>query len=235
MRTLVADPLRKVSFLVVLATLGVAAATSQGQQGGVVTTVDTFMVIVPVRSIEDIKKDVGVIDAYRVRAKARIGDLNEQSRKVETEIGMKEKEIELLESREDAADNEKKTAEVASLKAQIKGVEMIKDLLELRKDLYSAETSAAEAVVDYAAAAQDMYDKEIALAQKRKERSDQAGVAGAKASAAAGDRVLFELENTVLQAQIVKLSKQEKMLSCEREVAEVQQKISEMQAKILSP
>lgn len=235
MRTLVADPLRKVPFLVLVATLGVAAATSQGQQGGVVASVDTFMVIVPVRSIEDIKKDVEVLDAYRVRAKGRMGDLKEQSRKVETEIGMKEKEIELLESREDAADNEKKTAEVAALKAQIKGVEMIKDLLELRKDLYSAETSAAEAVVDYAAAAQDMYDKEMTLAQKRKERGDQAGGGGTKSSVAAGNRALFELENSVLQAQVVKLSKQEKMLSRERDVAEVQQKIAEMQAKILSP
>jgi hypothetical protein len=234
MRTLVADPLRKVSFLVMLGTLGVAAATSQGQPGGVGSAVDTFVVIEPARSIDEIKKDVEVLDAYRVRAKARIGDLKEQSRKVETEIEAKEKSIDLLEAREDAADKEKKSAEVAALKAQIEGEERMKELLELRKDLFSAETSAAEAVVDYAAAAQDMYDKEIGLAQKQKERREQPGVAGAKASVAAGNRVLLELETSVLQAQIAKLSKQEKMLSREREVAEVQLKIAEMQAKFLS-
>ena len=234
MTTLIPSRLRDIVIAAGLTAVAASSATSQGLQGAVVTPVDTFMVIVPVRPVNEIKQDIQVLDAYRARAKARLDDRKEQMRKVESEIELKGKEITLLESRQDLAENEKKEAQAESLKVQIEGVERIRDLLEQRKELYSAEVSAAEAAVAYAGAAEDMYDKEIALAKKREDLANQPGAGGTKSIIAGSNRALFELENSVLQAQMEKLSKQEKALSKDQDVVEQQQKLAEIQGRLLT-
>jgi hypothetical protein len=234
MTTLITSRLRDIVIAAGLTAVAASSAPSQGLQGAVVTPVDTFMVIVPARPVNEINQDIQVLDAYRARAKARLDDLKEQMRKVESEIELKGKEITLLESRQDLAENEKKEAQAESLNVQIEGVERIRDLLEQRKELYSAEVSAAEAAIAYASAAEDMYDKEIALAKKREDLANQAGAGGTRAILAGSNRALFELENSVLEAQMEKLSKQEKALTIDQDVVEQQQKLAEMQGRLLT-
>jgi hypothetical protein len=230
----VAAPLRTGFFLTGLCALAVTSAPAQGSQGPVVSAVDTFIVIVPARPVTEIKQDIEVLDSYRARAKARLPELKDQIRKVESQIELKEKEISLLETRQDAAEKEEKEAEVASLKTQIEGAERIRDLLKERTELYSEEIGAAEAAVDYAIVAEDMFDKEIALSKKREDLAKQSGAGGGKTFVSSGNPALLELENSVLDAHIQKLKMQEKTLSEEKDVVEQQQRIAEMQGRMLA-
>jgi hypothetical protein len=230
----VAAPLRKGFFLAGLCALAVTSAPAQGSQGSVVSAVDTFIVIVPARPVNEIKQDIEVLDAYRARAKARLPELKDQIRKVESQMELKEKEISLLETRQDAAEKEEKEAEAATLKTQIEGAERIRDLLKERRELYSEEIGAAEAAVDYAVVAEDMYDKEIALSKNREDLAKQAGTGGSKTFVSSSNPALLELENSVLDAHIQKLKLQEKTLSEEKDVVEQQRKIAEMQGRMLA-
>jgi hypothetical protein len=233
MTTLITARLRQVLILAGLAAPTVSTGLSQAPQQ-VVSPVDTFMVIVPARPINEIKQDIEVLDALRARKKAQLDELKTQKVKGESEIDLKASEINLLKSRQDAADQQNNDAEVGSLKNQINGVDRIRDLLKERQDLYSAEISAAEAALDYAKAAEDMFDKEIALAKKREELTSQVGAGAGKSFVAGGNQALLNFENSVLSAQSEKLKKQEKMLSEDRDVVEKQQELAEMQGRMLA-
>jgi hypothetical protein len=211
-----------------------AAASAQGPGAVVVTPVDTFMLIVPVRPVDEIKKDIDMIQAYRSRSKARLYDAKDQVLRIGKLIEVKEKEIEMLESRAETADKEKKEAEVTALKTQIAGVEMIRDLLKRRKDMRSADVDAAEAATDYSQAAEETYARELALAKKRQERTAQAGAGGNRVSLAATDQVIREFESSVLESQVDMLKKQEKAASLERDLVEQQIKLAEEQGKFVS-
>jgi hypothetical protein len=233
MTTLAMSSLRNILLTLALISLAVAAASSQGTPAAAVSPIDTFMVVAPVRSATDIKQDMVPLDAYRSHAKARHEEIREQIKKLEAEIELKGKEIKLLEARQDLAEKEKKDAEAESLKAQISGVEQIRDLLEQRKDVCTSELDAVDAALEYAAAAQNLYDEEIVLAKKREEITAQANASKAKVPLFGSNRFLFEIENAVLEAQIKKLKKEDKAISKEQDAVEQRQKLAEMQAKYL--
>jgi hypothetical protein len=227
-------PLASILFLACLsASLPLFTASSQESRNAVVSPVDTFMVLVAVRPIDEIKQDIEVLDALRSRKKAQLDELNAQKQRGEAEIDQKAKEISLLESRQDVAEKENKDGDVAALKSQIEGVKRIHDLLKERQGLFSTEIDAAEAALDYAKAAEEMFDREIALAKKRQELSTQAGAGGSKSFVAGSNRALLDQENAVLEAQVEKLKRQEKMLSEERDVVKAQQSLAEMQGRLL--
>ena len=218
-----------------LTALCVAVGANWGlsQATGVVSPVDTFAVIVPARTIDEIKADLDATDGVRARAKTRLENAKEQVRKTESDIATKKKEIDVLESRMDAADKEKKDTVVAAFKVQISGVENLRDLLKRRLDTRSAEVDAAEGVVDYTDVAGSLFEKEMSLAKKRQERASVTASGGLPAALANLDKEIREQELSVLDAQVDRLKKQEKSLSLERDLVKQQMKLAEAQAKLL--
>ena len=94
--------------------LSANTASSQAVPVGAVSQVDTFAVVVAPRPVEDIKRDIDVIQATRARAKASLQTATDAVQKLETQIDAKKKEIDTLEAWQDAADKEKKDVEVRS-------------------------------------------------------------------------------------------------------------------------
>jgi hypothetical protein len=213
---------------------GAVIAVAQDPAPGVVTPVDTFVVIVPARPVEEISKDIEVLQMYRARAKVLMEDAKTQVLKIESLIDLKEKELKLLESRMEAAEKEKREAEAAALKSQTEGVERIQELLGLRKEMHEASIAAAEAVVAYVGAAEDTYEQEIVLAKKRGERTAQAGSGGAAAALAITDQRIREMETDLLNSQSATLSKQETSISRQEDLVEARQKLAAAQAALIA-
>ncbi len=218
--------------LAAMIVLSANTASSQAVPVGAVSQVDTFAVVVTPRPVEDIKRDIDVVQATRARAKASLQTATDAVQKLETQIDAKKKEIDTLEAWQDAADKEKKDVEFAALKAQIAGVEKILDLLKEQKKMHSLEMDAAQAVIDYADVAVSAYETESALAEKRQERSATAKSGNAPASLALVDKAISELEMNVLDLQLKSLKKQDRYVSCQQDLVKQQSDVADAQAKI---
>ena len=218
--------------LAAMIVLSAGTASSQAVAVGVVSQVDTFAVVVSHRPVEEIKRDIDAVQANRARAKASLQTATDAVQKLETQIDVKKKEIDTLEARQQAADEEKKDVEVAALTAQIAGVEKILDLLKEQKKMHSLEVDAAEATIDYADAAVSAFEKETALAEKRQERSAAVKSGDAPASLAIVDKAINELEMNVLDLQLTSLKKQDRCVSSQQDLVQQQSEVADAQAKI---
>ena len=207
-------------------------AFSQDPGAGVVTPVDTFTVIVPLRTLDDIKKDIEMIQVARTRSKARLYEAKEQVLKLEKQIELKEKETKVLESRSDVAEKEKREGDVASLKLQIEGVEKILDLLEIKKDMHSADVDLAEGTAEYCQVAEDMYERESALTKKRQERIDLEKAGMDSTARATTEKVIREFEDGFLESRVQKLKLEERAVSREQDLTRLQLKVAKAQAKL---
>ena len=76
--------------------LSANTASSQAVPVGAVSQVDTFAVVVTPRPVEDIKRDIDVVQATRARAKASLQTATDAVQKLETQIDAKKKEIDPL-------------------------------------------------------------------------------------------------------------------------------------------
>jgi hypothetical protein len=208
------------------------SALAQKPGAAVVTPVDTFSVIVPLRATEEITKDIGTVQSERTRSKAQLYEAKEKVVKLEKQIEVKENEVKLLESRIEVADKEKRPEEVKNLKEQIAGAEKITDLLEKQKDMYAAEVEAAEAAIESYQSAEEMYDQETALTKKRLERADAEKSGMDSVARAASNKIIREFEDGYLESQVQKLKKQERSASLERDFVELKIKVAEAQAKV---
>jgi hypothetical protein len=230
---IVARSLKSVVTSTLLATVAVSIGSAQMPGVGIVTPIDTINVIVPGRSVDEIKKDLEMIQSHRTRAKATLIEAEAQVRRIEKQIEAKEAETKSLESLVDSAKQAKRESDVTALKAQIDGVEKIVDLLDMRKDMRSAEVKAAEATVDYAQAAEDMFEREIAVMKKRDERLAQGKTHADSVALSVMDRMMRELEGGFLESRITALKKHERLLSREIDLAERQMKVTEAQNAFL--
>ncbi len=192
--------------------------------------VDTFIVVVPLRPDEEIKKDVESLKAVRSQAKLRLDRARENVSTIETQIATKEKDLDALEGALDTLDSDTKAQEIVDLKKKIAGLEKFRDLLELRKELREGEAAAAAAVIAYTEAQEEMYTNEAALAKKRADRATLVKRPGSYADVASLTTAVKEMESDVLDQWEHALDKHKDSLSAEQDFVDLLKKLAKAQS-----
>jgi hypothetical protein len=160
-------------------------------------TIDSFLVLVPIRPLDDIRAD---LDQARRDGRAALdarGTAAELNLRSEALIEDQKRLIEQLDARLKVAKDAKREAEEVGLEVEKKAAERAKELLEKRKALREAEIELAKAGQELATAAERAYGLEAELASQRA----AAGVSdGGTTGSVSGRRILREIEKRTLEA-----------------------------------
>ena len=189
--------------------------------------VDTFVAVVPRRPIEDIKKDIERVKAFRTQAKLRMDRAQEDAQSLAKLIDAKKKDLEALEGHLDTLDSDKNGDEIAIGKQ--------KTALDLRKDVREEEAKAAAAAIAYADAEEEFHNAEATLAAKRTERAGVAKKPISAADIAAMDLALNNLESDALERWEKTLDKHDDSVSEEKDLLKLLKKLAEAQTTFHAP
>jgi chromosome segregation ATPase len=196
---------------------------------------DTFVAVVPVRLLDDIKKSTDVVKNLRAQAKTRLERAQGEVDALESAITTKQKDLDALEGRMDTLDSDKSANEIARIKGKIALLEKLKDLLEVRNKARKAEVESAQAASAYADAQEEFYDLEAKLATKRNERAALAKKSSAANDLAAMDQAITELEGNALEGWEKALKKHDDSVSAEQDLVSRLKKLAEAQAEFHTP
>jgi hypothetical protein len=177
--------------------LALAASLCPPAAGQTTTaTIDSFLVLVPRRSVDDIRADIGRARRDGRAALDARGTAAELNLRSDALIADQKQLIERLDARLKVAKDAKREAEVVGLEVEKKTAERAKELLEKRKALREAEIDLAKAGQELAAAAERAYGLEAELASQRA----AAGVSdGGTSRSVSGRRILREVEKRTLE------------------------------------
>ncbi len=201
----------------------------------ITAVVDTFVAVVPRRPIEDIKKDIERVKAFRTQAKLRMDRAQEDAQSLAKLIDAKKKDLEALEGHLDTLDSDKNGDEIAIGKQKTALLEKLRDLLDLRKDVREEEAKAAAAAIAYADAEEEFHNAEATLAAKRTERAGVAKKPISAADIAAMDLALNNLESDALERWEKTLDKHDDSVSEEKDLLKLLKKLAEAQTTFHAP
>ena len=106
---------------------------------------DSLMTIISVRPVADIEREIVRQGPWAIRRDLAREGFDRERKLAETRIGLKEKEIESLELKQDIAEQQKKTGEAERSEAEIKRAEALLNVLKVQLSVREAEVEAAEA------------------------------------------------------------------------------------------
>lgn len=193
---------------------------------------DTLMTIIAVRPVADIDRESVEAKSMGDRAALARKGFDRERKIAETRIGLKEKEIESLELKQDMAEQQKKTSEAAAFESEIKRAEAMLKVLKAQLGVREAEVSAAEAQAALSSAMMDALEKEQSLQEKR--------LSPPKAPVGSPDHTwhliaLDDLSKSVLEQQTVVAEKRGTLADREEDVASEKLKLLEAQAAFSRP
>jgi hypothetical protein len=199
------------------------SATGAGTDA-VAATVEEIHGLLPDRGDSEIRSEMDANSAAQVAAEGELAKARQQSIGIKSRIEIKEKEIELLETRADAAGKAKQDSEKGELEARKKTEEGKLEILKKLLDVSSALTEKAEKTIAAAKAGNDLCEREMELSARRSEWS-----AFMAAPATGGDaakrsielrKLIREAEKRVLEAMKERASKRADVAERDAEVAD---------------
>ena len=193
---------------------------------------DTLITIIAVRSVAEIDRESLEAKSMGDRAELARKGFDKERKIAETRIGLKEKEIESLELKQDLAEQQKKTSEAAAFESEIKRAEAMLKVLKVQLSVREAEVSAAEAQAALSSAMMDALEKEQSLQEKR--------LSPPKATVGSPDYTwhliaLDDLSKSMLEQQTVVAEKRGTLADREEDVASEKLKLLEAQAAFSRP
>ena len=197
--------------------------------------VDTFIAVVPLRSLQDIKLDSERAGILRNQAKQRLAQAQEGVHALTNMIMARQKDLEALDEYLDALDADAKANEIAALKPKAALLEKLVDLLELRKKVRESEVESAEATVAYTEAQEDLYSREGQLVTKRNDRAELFKKKSSPADLRAMDLSIKEMESEVLERWDKMLKKHEDSVSEEQDYMNLLKKLADAQDAFHTP
>jgi hypothetical protein len=193
---------------------------------------DTLMTIIPVRPVADIEREI--VDARSVGDRADLAKKNfERERKLaETRIGLKQKEIESLELKQEMAEQQKKTAEATALESDINRAESMLKVLKGQLDVREAEVGVAEAQSALASAIEDGLGQEQRLQEKR--------LSSPKVRSGSPEQMehliaVDDLMKSTLELQVTIAERRGKLADQEEELASLKLKLLDAQVAFSRP
>lgn len=182
-----------------LVTAGCVAAQEPVSQTPITPSpVDSFLVLVPVRTPYAVGLELGDARDAQARAQLERAQADQMSQFTEVRINTAKADIDAFKARANEAKRAKQEATRITADADKASAETRKELLEKRRDLRRTESDAAAARFELAGKAIKALELEQTLQQRREDRLGS-GV-GSMASAQA-DNALTLLERQVLEAQ----------------------------------
>jgi len=218
----------------VLCIAGGADAIAQPTQSAPAIA-DTFIAVVPLRSLQDIKVDGERAGALRNQAKQRLAQAQEGVHTLDNVIKARQTDLAALESHVDTLDADSKANEIATLKQKTALLEKLLDLLELRKNAREGEVESAAATVEYSEAQEELYSLEGQLATKRNDRAELSKKKGSPADLAAMDLAIKEMESEVMERWDQMLTKHDDSVSEEQDYVGLLKKLAEAQDSFHTP
>jgi hypothetical protein len=179
---------------------------------------DTFLVLVPVRSAQVIAADIAEFRQVQQLAVNEGAQAEALQQRVEEKLRLEKATQDNDDAREDAAKKGKNEPKRAAAAAQGHDSDLRVKLLERRRDLRSAEIDMAAAHAAAADAVVRSLVKEQALEQRRSESAS--GAAPGAVDAAQDQSAIATLELQVLEAQREAVKQREEVTKKERAVIE---------------
>lgn len=234
-------------FLTILACLAPAAALAQTGTvpppvaaapvpAVVINNSDSLLALVPVRNIEDIKRELTEFSSQRDQATLEEQNGRMLQERAKTEIRLKEAAIQTIKVNLDLAKKEKNEIAKSEWESKKRLAELEKGLLERREAVRSKEIEYSKAARGYAEANIECRNLELALAGKRDERSSIAGrmlSAEVVAALQRTDRDLDDLQKRTLDAQIKAAEARKNIATKEVDLAKDRKKVLEAQIKLM--
>ncbi len=198
------------------------------------TAFDSTIVLIPLRSLDEIQEEINGIKSRSNVATARVPVSEGAEKQAQLLIDPWRKQIELANAKVDAAKSEKNESARIAAEAEKKSLERQKDLAEKNYDLRKAETEFAKAEADWLMAQIKSAELEFELTKKRIERDGlvKSGTAGVGLNAV--DQVIRDLEKKVLEAQKDEADKAGNRADKEKSIVSKRLAILESQNKILT-
>jgi len=209
-----------------------AAAALYAQNPYWQSQADPQMVVVPVRSAQEIATDLENARVTRQLAIHHNMQAVERLKQIATAIESRESLIDDIKDRKDNAKDSKDKSEEKSLKIEEKANKQGIDLLKRLKDLREAEVDLAESEEDHADMMIMVLQRESDLQQKRSEYNWPSIANTGDLARNTASRVLRELEVDLLELQKKLASATEKVASKQKKVVEQRMKLHKAQLKL---
>jgi len=197
---------------------------------------DSLLVLVPLRPVDAIRRDLEALKTRKVMMEADVVSAKMMQARAETEIRIKDAQIQSIDVNLDLAKKEKNDLQKSELESKKRLAKLEKDLLERRAALRSKEIELAEAARDFAAARATAYDLELALAGKRDQRRDFAArplTAEVIAAMARVDREAADMERRTLEAEIDAANSKQHLAGKEVDLAKSRKQVLKAQIKLM--
>lgn len=197
---------------------------------------DSLLVLVPLRPIDEIRRDLETQQARKNAAEADVANAKMLQVRAETEIKLKDSQLQTIKASLDLAKKEKNDLQKTEWESKKRLAELEKGLLERREALRSKEIELAEAARSFADASAKVYDLELALAGKREQRGDFAARALTPeviAAMARVDREAADLELRTLDAEINAANEKKNVAGKEVDFAKRRKQVLEAQIKLM--
>lgn len=235
-------------FLTILACLAPAATWAQTETApppaaaatpaplAVINNSDSLLALVPVRNIEDIKRELAEFGSHRDQATLEEQNGKMLQERAKTEIRLKDAAIQTIKVNLDLAKKEKNEIAKSEWESKKRLAELEKGLLERREAVRAKEIEYSKAARQYAEASIECRNLELALAGKRDERSSIAGrilSAEVVSALARTDRDLDDLQKRTLDAQIKAAEARKNIATKEVDLAKDRKKVLEAQIKLM--
>jgi hypothetical protein len=193
---------------------------------------DPQMVVIPVRSMQEITSDLDNAIANKQLAMSRNTQAIDRLDEIARSIQDREASIEYIDHRKDDAKDNKRESEAASLKIESKANKQAIDLLERLRDLRKAEIEVAKVEEDHADLAIRAFQMEGDLQNKRSEYNWQAISNQSDLTHNTANQVISELEVSLLKLQKELASSMEKLASKQNDVVKQRMKLHKAQLKL---
>lgn len=242
LRTRFAAPL---AFALVIIALGAAIARAQSDPADTLAgapipetvrraETDSLLVLVPLRSLEEIRRDLDAANARRSDAETRTARARVLQARARTELDVNRAELDVIQSRLKLAKQEKNAERKSELDRQRKFAQLERNLLVRRETLRQQEIDLAAADRDLAEATAKARDAELALALKREQHAETASRPGVSSvELQTVERELQALERRALRAQIEEATERQSYSRREAELAKARLSVFEAQFKVL--
>jgi len=198
------------------------------------TPLDSGIVLIPLRSLDEIQADIADAKNRLSVAEARVPVVEGAEKQAQMQIDPWAKQIDLVKAKVDVARNEKNESAKTALEAEKNALERQKNLAENNHDLRKAETDLAKAHSEWIATQLRAWEFEQELAMKRIEREALVKSGTTTIGLAAVDQVVRNLERKALGAQKDEADKSGNRADKEKNIVSKRIKILETQDKIMT-
>jgi hypothetical protein len=222
--------LRSIGFIIL--SFSVLASTNYAQNPYWQRSADPHMVVVPVRSAQEIATDLENARVTRQLVIQHNMQAVERLEQIARAIDSRESSIDNINNRKDDAKDDNRKSEETSLKIEEKANKQAIDLLKRLKDLREAEVDLAKSEEDHADKMILVFQRESDLQYKRSEYNWPSIATTGDLARNTASQVLSELEVDLLELQKKLASATEKVASKQKKVVEHRMKLHKAQVKL---